>query len=511
MKTIKRVVLIGIDGGGTFFEQTDTPNIDRIFKNGVVSRRTLTEIPTISAECWGSMLHGVDCKRHGLTNSIADTTPYPFDSPYPSVFRVIRAAMPEAKLASFCDWNSINIGIIEDGIGVYKYHAKDYDLIDPAIDYINKNDFTLLYFQFDSVDHAGHEYGYGSTEHLEMITKNDGYIGRVVEAIEKRGWLEDTLIMVEADHGGTPGGSHGGATDAEKYVSFFATGGNVRNAELTDMMVRDTPSIILYVLGIDQPLSWMGHVPVGMFPDCMENLPRPEGTPVPGMIVEREAMEEKGEYTTVFADFEPLIYLSFEKNEELPKGTKMHGKLYQVDGVMGHGMRFDDGYLTMSCPSLKESFSLMGWIRPDFCVNEGIVAATGSDCQVEDKLSGFCFSVAAEYIRLRGKAVSKDDLLSVDRIISAQMAEKWMFVALSVDFQNGKLNMSVNFEEFDSYNIPKDMHFQVGTLLYIGQDEKLDKANRLAAVLDDVCLCRKVLDNADLVRLKEYYKVPDVC
>ena len=65
-----------------------------------------------------------DCTMHGLTNSIAGSVPYPSDSPYPSVFRVIREAMPDAKLASFCDWRSVNKGIIEEGIGVYKYNAE---------------------------------------------------------------------------------------------------------------------------------------------------------------------------------------------------------------------------------------------------------------------------------------------------------------------------------------------------------------------------------------------------
>ena len=142
MKTVKRAVLFGIDGAGAYFEQADTPNLDRIFKNGAVSRRTLTELPSISAQCWGSMLHGVECARHGLTNSIADEIPYPLNSPYPSVFRIVREAMPEAKLASFCDWGSVNIGIIEDGIDVYKYNAPDHELIEPAVEYINKNDLS---------------------------------------------------------------------------------------------------------------------------------------------------------------------------------------------------------------------------------------------------------------------------------------------------------------------------------------------------------------------------------
>ena len=40
----KRAVLFGIDGAGTFFEQTPTPNIDRIFRNGAVCRRALEEM-----------------------------------------------------------------------------------------------------------------------------------------------------------------------------------------------------------------------------------------------------------------------------------------------------------------------------------------------------------------------------------------------------------------------------------------------------------------------------------
>ena len=42
MKYAKRVVLFGIDGAGTFFEKTPTPNIDRLFAKGAVSDRVVT-------------------------------------------------------------------------------------------------------------------------------------------------------------------------------------------------------------------------------------------------------------------------------------------------------------------------------------------------------------------------------------------------------------------------------------------------------------------------------------
>ena len=57
-KKIEHVVLIGVDGGGAFFREADTPNLDNIFKNGAVSYNVLTSKPSISAQCWGSMLHG---------------------------------------------------------------------------------------------------------------------------------------------------------------------------------------------------------------------------------------------------------------------------------------------------------------------------------------------------------------------------------------------------------------------------------------------------------------------
>ncbi|MCM1026181.1 MAG: alkaline phosphatase family protein [Roseburia sp.] len=516
MQKARRVILFGIDGGGTFFEQADTPNIDRIFKQGAVSRRTLTELPSISAQCWGSMLHGVECGRHRLTNAVTGEKPYPPDSPYPSVFRVIREAMPEAKLAAFSDWSNINRGIIEEGIGVYKCSAKDYDLVEPAIRYIRENDFTFLFFQFDSVDHMGHKHGYGSPEHLEMITKNDGYIGRIVEAVMESGRMEDALLMLEADHGGTPdygtGGSHGGATDAERYVSFFAVGGGVRHTELSDMYVRDTAPAILYALGIEQPAGWTGRVPGGMFPERMENLPRPKGFPSQKSAEDRAPLEERGLFCKVFADFEPLLYLPFEAESASPEGLRVHGKLYRVKGVAGDGLRFEDGYLSLPCPSLKEGFSLLGWVRAEARndLDHQIIAAVGDSCQNEEDegAKGFSLQAAARYIRLRCKGMSVLAPTPVDVTKPAEVSERWVHFALVADMEKRQYSLSVNFAPMEMGKLPPDMSFPEGETLYLGQDEKEDGDWRLRGVLDDFCICRRALGDADLERLREYYQCP---
>ena len=116
----KHVVIIGVDGAGAFFKDTPTPRIDEIFAGQATTLRSKTSFPTISAQCWASLLHGVLPEYHGMTNDITEdkTLWYPVKSPYPSIFRVAREAHPEAKLASFVSWYAINNGMIEHNLGV---------------------------------------------------------------------------------------------------------------------------------------------------------------------------------------------------------------------------------------------------------------------------------------------------------------------------------------------------------------------------------------------------------
>ena len=513
MGKAKRVVLFGIDGAGTFFEKTPTPNIDRIFANGAVGRRVVTEIPSISAECWGSMLHGVECGWHGLTNAIAGERPYPADSVYPSVFRVIREAMPEAKLAAFCDWEAINIGIIEEGLDVYKYHAPDSALIGPAIDYINGNDFTFLFFHFDSVDGAGHRCGYGSPEHLAAITENDAYIGRIVEAIARRGWLEDTVLMVEADHGGTPnygyGGHHGGATDEEKYVCFYAAGANIHPCRLEDMQVRDTSPAIVHCLGLSQPAAWTGRVPGGMFPDVPENLPRPVGIPPAGLATQRRPAAETGTFLKTFGGLNPVLYLPFESDGEFPAGTRALGKLYRVEGFAGRGMHFEDGSLTLPNPLPEGSFTVMFWLKADRHLGHEscIAAAFGASCSRVNMGRGISIEVGGNYVRVCRMGPIGGMPFRSDMTCAARVAGEWTHVIFTQDGENRRFGISVNFGEMAFWGIPEDMDLSLGGEMRIGADAENEGSKRLRAVLDDFCVCARALTEEDLAQLKNYYRL----
>ena len=273
--TYKHVVVIGIDGAGAFIREADTPHFDRIFAEGAVTYDALASNPTISAECWGSMLLGVGPEVHGLTNGIVSSTPYPTDSPFPSLFRRIREVMPDAELGSYCDWNPITFGIVENNQNVSTATARDTELTPVICEYIREKKPDFLFCHMDSVDGAGHGHGYGSEKHLQRIHEVDALVSDVYTAVCDAGMLAETLFIVIADHGGTPfngsGASHGGWTDAEKWVTFAAVGKTVQKTYIEAMNIRDLAAVVLYAFGIEAPAfdekGWTAQIPDGMFAD----------------------------------------------------------------------------------------------------------------------------------------------------------------------------------------------------------------------------------------------------
>lgn len=278
-KKYSHVIVVGIDGAGSFIKDADTPAFDRIFANGAVTFDALASNPSISAECWGSMLTGVGPEIHKLTNHIVGHDEYPKDSPFPSLFRRIRKAMPDAELGSFCDWNPITMGMIERDVEVSTATARDTELTPMICEYIRTKKPTFLFIQFDSVDHAGHYNGYGTPPHINRINEVDSLVGDVYEAAKDADIINDTLFIVVSDHGGTnPGtgkGSHGGWSDEEKYVTLALAGKSVIKGRIPAANVRDIAAIVLYAFDIEAPefdeAGWTSQVPMSSFDDA--NIP----------------------------------------------------------------------------------------------------------------------------------------------------------------------------------------------------------------------------------------------
>ncbi|MBQ6809293.1 MAG: alkaline phosphatase family protein [Clostridia bacterium] len=373
----KRVFLLGVDGMGAFNKVTDTPNMDRIFANGATTYTALASKPTISAQCWTSILTGATPEVHKLTNGDM----HPIDE-LPTIFKFIKDKYPEAETAAFTGWPAIAKQIITPERGLSAFDVgHDGPLCDRLLEYLDEHDPKMLFVQFDSVDGTGHDVGYGAEKYLEAIRNVDNMFGKIIEKYEKYGRLDDTLVLVTADHGGTPGhdghgGGHGGWTDAEKLVFLGIAGKTVKNGQIGEVCIRDIPEIVLYALGVDapefNPKGYASQMPVGVFEEVgvverkqmypAQRIYDNEGRPQPE--------KDSSEYIGNFIDENKIIFWQdFENGIEdatgkckvtLERGTV---KTYN-NGFVGKSGELGNSVVRIEGLKASEVFSFAFWYFP---------------------------------------------------------------------------------------------------------------------------------------------------
>ena len=305
---------------------------------------------------------------HGLTNKIIETIPYPVNSPYPSIFRVAREAMPDAELASFVEWNPINIGIVENGFNITKVTGSDdKNVAERVIDYLTDNTPALMFVQFSEPDEIGEKYGFGTDLHLASISSMDKLIGKIYDKLKQEDLLDESLFIVTADHGGI-NKTHGGNSDAERYVFLGIAGKTVTNGNIIDAESRDVAAIAAYALGLESPRTWTGHVPTGVFCDVIAG-DRNE-IELPGSEYRKHKTEvtpELSKMTSLLSGHKLIAYLPFDGNINDAYGkiqTTCSGKIAYSDAYYGEGIELNNGYVTLKDVKFSTaSFSVAFWLK----------------------------------------------------------------------------------------------------------------------------------------------------
>ncbi|MED4582381.1 alkaline phosphatase family protein [Brevibacillus choshinensis] len=268
----KRVVVIGIDGAGNAVKdpEANATNILTLMKEGAGTFEAKAMLPTISAQNWGAILHGVTPDKHQLTNDIVAATPYPEKSAYPSYMKLLKQERPQLAQASFATWGSINIGILEDSAGSYKQNSgSDEETAKKVVDYIKKEgkNTRSIFVHFDEVDGAGHDQGYFTPKFYEQLQKEDEYVGDIIKALEEQGLMDDTLMILTSDHGGK-GTGHGGSSLEEQTIFWAAKGASIApGTELSEVQNMDTAAVVAQALRLEIPKNWDAKIPEGLFQD----------------------------------------------------------------------------------------------------------------------------------------------------------------------------------------------------------------------------------------------------
>ena len=150
----QHVIIMGCDGmSPDGVRKAKAPNLKQLMRTGAYTLHARGVMPTSSSPNWASMIMGAGPEQHGVTSN--DWQPNKYDFPpaatgsggiYPTIYGVLRAQRPAARIAVFHDWWDY-ARLIEPGVVTVIEHAKGAaETTRRAVDYItqNKPDFALF-------------------------------------------------------------------------------------------------------------------------------------------------------------------------------------------------------------------------------------------------------------------------------------------------------------------------------------------------------------------------------
>lgn len=269
----RHVVVIGVDGlSPAGIHQTETPNIDRMVLRGAHTWHARAVMPTSSSPNWASMISGAGPEQHGVTSNQWKLDNYTIEPTvrgpggmFPTIFSVLREQRPDADIALFHDWKGLARLIETDLCDIVVNPPGDkhtseaaYATTAAAAAYFESNKPTFTFIHLDHVDHAGHQKTWLSEPYLFAVREADELLGQIMTAIEATGALEDTIILLTADHGGL-GTKHGGESMIELEIPWIIAGPRVKkNHEITKTVnTYDTAATLAKVLGVTPPDEWI--------------------------------------------------------------------------------------------------------------------------------------------------------------------------------------------------------------------------------------------------------------
>ncbi len=191
------------------------PNISRLLGSGCYSYEQRNQIPAVSAPNWATVLTGMppsdtgihdnDWSRASMTPADITTEGLPplSGTSIPTFLDAAKAG--NKSFGAAYSWAWIEKLIPKDGTDkIVSCEYIDDDCVTRAVlKWIDTDSFPDVSFvYFGAIDEMGHRDGWGSDTYYEFARKTDGLLGRILEALEKKGLLESLLIAVTADHGG---------------------------------------------------------------------------------------------------------------------------------------------------------------------------------------------------------------------------------------------------------------------------------------------------------------------
>ena len=275
MPHAKHVIFIGFDGMGSYaVQRAHTPNINRLIENGAVSLDTRSVRSTVSSQNWMSMVSGAPSQVHGVHDNSWLFGDRPYEpgkarnskNLFPAMRDDLRAARPDALIYGFIEWGGetwfYDLDTFDKVVCNEEEAGQDYsseDIMNQALEAYFEDQPDLLFVSVVITDNLAHHVGHESEEFLDCVNHMDEMVGHFVSELEKRGLMDDTVLMITADHGGI-GLGHGGDTPQEYRVPIIMYGDGVTKGKVMEYtnMIYDNAATVCGLLDVEMPRECRG-------------------------------------------------------------------------------------------------------------------------------------------------------------------------------------------------------------------------------------------------------------
>ncbi len=254
----RHVLIISEDGmHPALIREQPLPNHERLYKNGSYSFRAHTISTASTLPSHASMLSGVDAHQHGLLWN--NWRPERGFIRAPTVFSLAteEGLSTSAIVGKFKLRHILPQGTVET-VGRPGYDCRKVS--EEAARRIEKDQPALMFVHFSDPDEKGHSAGWLSDAQRAAARECDRCLGRILDALDRRGTLDETLIIVSADHGGHSHG-HSGILLSDIQIPWIAYGPQVRRgyAIAGRISTMDTAATVLFALGLPTPDNLRGR------------------------------------------------------------------------------------------------------------------------------------------------------------------------------------------------------------------------------------------------------------
>ena len=287
----KHVVLIGIGGvSAEGFQYSDTPAMNNLISQGVISLKTRGVMPIADAPNWATVLSGAGPEQHGVTSNEwshgdqdLEPTIKDADGYFASIYTLISKQMPKAVTAMFYDWEWLASYVNKKYITKEQYVQGQVMITSVALNYIKKEKplFTFIYYGYPG--EVGLRKGFETKEYFRSISDIDTEIGKLIDGIKESGMAQTTTFFITS--GGIGRGSSVQNLE-EIEVPWIVSGAGIKKGMLleTPNDLANTSPTIARILGIKTPAEWIGKPATEVFasktpaPKTSRYVPKPNSS-----------------------------------------------------------------------------------------------------------------------------------------------------------------------------------------------------------------------------------------